>query len=255
MAKQSTNAEPLAALPEVFACQPELLLLFDELVSVIFCMKSVDGRYVAVNQAFVRRTGRRSRREVLNQRASDLFAEPLAQVYEAQDDEILATRRPIRDELEVIDREDGTLGWYLTTKFPVFDDDTDEALGVVTISRDLATPSQERVVIESLQGVVRFVQDNLPQQLRVADLAAVADCSKASLERRMKRVFGVTPTQYVLQTRVDRAAELLTTTDLPLSQVGAEVGFYDQADFTRRFARLTGDTPAQFRKKNVKAAS
>ncbi len=40
---------------------------------------------------------------------------------------------------------------------------------------------------------------------------------------------------------------LLADTDLPLATVAATVGFYDQSDLTRRFARLIGQTPAQFR--------
>ena len=63
----------------------------------------------------------------------------------------------------------------------------------------------------------------------------------------MKRVFGVSATQYVLRARVDRAAILLTETDLALADVAVAAGFYDQADLTRRFARLTNETPARFR--------
>jgi transcriptional regulator GlxA family with amidase domain len=102
--------------------------------------------------------------------------------------------------------------------------------------------------MESLHRVVDLVHDRLGDQLRVADLAAAADCSAQALERRMKKVFGVTATQFVLRTRVDVATRLLTTTETPLAEVATAVGFYDQADFTRRFARLTNETPAQFRR-------
>jgi transcriptional regulator GlxA family with amidase domain len=47
---------------------------------------------------------------------------------------------------------------------------------------------------------------------------------------------------------VDRAAALLGGSDLALVQVAAATGFYDQASFTRTFGRLTGETPAQFRR-------
>ena len=42
-------------------------------------------------------------------------------------------------------------------------------------------------------------------------------------------------------------AAMLTETDEPIATVAAMCGFYDQPDFTRRFARLTNTTPAQFR--------
>jgi transcriptional regulator GlxA family with amidase domain len=61
-------------------------------------------------------------------------------------------------------------------------------------------------------------------------------------------VYALSPQQYVLRARVDHAAGLLAGTDLPLAEVAAAAGFYDQASFTRTFGRLTGETPAQFRR-------
>lgn len=250
MVNESANGADRNGPPRPFPCQDELLDLYDLLVDVIFCMKDADGVYVAVNRAFVRRTGRSSKRDVIGKRASDLFIPQLAERYEEQDGQVLSNGRPLRDELELIRREDARLGWYLTTKLPVHAPDPDDGIvGLVSISRDLATPSEEGIAIESLHRVVALVQERLPEPLRVADLAEAANCSTASLERRMKKVFGVTATQFVLRCRVDRATRLLTTTELPLADIATAVGFYDQADFTRRFARLTNETPAQFRKR------
>ncbi len=234
---------PFASMLGRGALEPAMLALFDELVNVMFCAKSTDGRYVAVNPAFVHRSGRVSRREVLGRRASDLFPPLLAERYEEQDQHIFATRSPLRDELELIRRPDASHGWYLTTKLPIIDGDV--VTGLVSISRDLQAPDDSDLV--SLSRVVDLVRDRLADSLRVADLAAAAACSEAQLERRMKRVFGLTANQYLLKVRVDRARQLLIETDTPLATIANEVGFYDQASFTRRFARLAGQTPAQFR--------
>jgi len=87
-----------------------------------------------------------------------------------------------------------------------------------------------------------------PARLKVvADLAAAAGCSEGQLERRMKKVFGLTATQYVLRVRVDRAAGLLVDTDRPIADIAVECGFSDQANLTRLFGRLIGETPARFR--------
>lgn len=232
----------------MFACQRELLALLETLTDVIFCAKDVDGFYVDVNAAFVRRTGRRSKREVIGTRASDHFGEYLAERYAEQDRAVFEKREPLRDQLELIRRTNGQLGWYLTTKIPV-DDPQEPAkmVGLVSVSRDLLTPSEETVVIEGLQHVVDFVRKNIGGKFTSADLAAVAGCSTSQLSRRMRRVFGVTATQYLLRVRVDAAAALLTDPTVSLVDVAARCGFYDQPDFTRRFARLTNATPAQFR--------
>lgn len=242
MASGSDNVRPAPPADE-------LLALFDVLVDVMFCHKGLDGRYLAVNQAFVRRSGRRSTRDVLGATAADLFPPALAERYADQDRRVLTTGRPLRDELELIRRPDGTLGWYLTTKLPVRDADG-VVTGLVSASRDLRTPSEEGIAVASLSRVVDRVGRCLDRPLRVSDLADAAGCSSAQLERRMRRVFGLSAAQFILRARVERAATLLATTDRPLADVAAACGFYDQASFTRRFAGLTGDTPAQFRSRH-----
>lgn len=228
--------------------QPEILELIDLLVDVMFCMKDDKSRYLAVNHAFVRRTGRRSKRDVIGRRATDLFNEQLAKRYEEQDRRVFATGRPLRDELELIRREDGQLGWYVTTKLPIAAaKDSQRVGGLVSISRDLRTPGSDEDSVRALRRVVEYVREHLAGSVRVADLAAVACLSKSQLERRMRNAFGLSVMQYVLRARVERAADLLSGTDRPLAEVAVLAGFYDQADFTKRFARLTNETPAQFR--------
>jgi PAS domain S-box-containing protein len=223
----------------------EVAALFDALPNVMFCVKGADDRYVAVNDAFVRRSGRADRRDVVGARAVDLFPEVLAERYEEQDQRVFDEGEPLRDELELIRRPDGRTGWYLTTKLPVVRRGT--VVGLVSVSRDLETPSDEGIAMASLGRVVDMVKERLNGPVKVAQMAAAASCSEGQLERRMKRVFGLTATQYVLRARVDRAATLLVDTDRPIAEVAAECGFSDQASLTRQFGRLIGETPARFR--------
>lgn len=250
MASKTPDEADIAAVN--LNVQDELLELFDALVNVIFVIKDRSGVYTAVNRAFVRRTGRSSKREVVGKQASEIFAPELAERYEEQDARVFETGEPLRDELELIRRTDGKLGWYLTLKLPVIDDG--EVAAIVSISRDLEVPSADRVEMESLTRVVDEVGRGLGEKLKVDDLAELAGCSTRQLERRMKRVFGLTVTQYILRRRVDRAAKLLAETDMSLAEVATTCGFYDQADFTRRFVRLTNETPGQFRSTHAEPA-
>ena len=231
-----------------FPCQGELIALFETLVNVMFCAKDAGGVYIDVNTAFVRRTGRSSKREVIGRHATDLFAPERSEEYEAQDRRVLSGEGPLRDQLELIRRPDGDLGWYLTTKLPVLDPAVGSApIGLVSVSRDLQTPTDEGVPVKSLLPMVTFVRERLQEPLRVADLAAAAGCSPSQLDRRVKRVFGLSPKQYVLRVKVERAMTLLNETDAGLGEIANLAGFYDQPDFSRRFAKITGRTPAQFR--------
>jgi len=238
---------------ELFACQRELVALLDTLSDVIFCAKDLEHRYVEVNAAFVRRTGKRSKRDVVGSSAYDVFPGELARRYHDQDRMVTDEGHQFRDELELILGTDGEPGWYLTTKLPVRDHDgAGEVVGLVSVSRDLRAPSERNIALADLQQVVTVVNERLGERILVAELAQAAGCSRSQLESRMKRVFDLSATQYVLRVRVNRAAELLASTDSTIAEIGNHCGFYDQPQFTRQFARLTSYTPAQFRE--VRAA-
>ncbi|GAA4724267.1 AraC family transcriptional regulator [Isoptericola chiayiensis] len=229
------------------ALSPELVTLLDEGSATMFCAKDVTGRYVLVNRTFVDRANRRSPREVVGRTSHELFAPELAERYEEQDQYVLSEAWPLRNELELIRRHGGTPGWYLTTKLPVQRDGT--VVGLVSTSRDLATDDVEDQVMGSLTRVVQLVEERLDRGVRIGDMADAAGCTTGALERRMRRVFGLTPKQFVLRARVDRATALLVQTDLALADVAVRAGFYDQPSFTRTFVRLTGETPSAYRRK------
>lgn len=245
-ARETTASWP-AAVVVLRALGPEMLQLMDELSSTMFCAKDAGGRYVAVNRAFVARTGERSRRTVIGRRSEDLFVPQLAEHYTAQDRAVLDLGRPLRNELELIRRPGGPPGWYLTAKLPVRVGSV--VVGLVSMSEDLRTYDTADVAVNSLGRVVALVHKRLAEPITVAHLAAAAGCSPSTLDRRMRKVFSLSPQQFVLRTRIDHAAALLTSSDLSIAEVATRSGFYDQAVLTRTFGRLTGDTPAQFRRR------
>ncbi len=226
--------------------EDQYLALFDSLVDVMFCSKDLNGRYTRVNLAFVRRSGKRSKREVLGMRASDLFPRVLAARYEQQDQRVVSTDSPLRDALELIRRPDGSTGWYLTTKLPLHGRER-RVVGLVSVSRDLRTPTERGIALESLEQVVEEVKSRMSEKISVDELARVAGCSTAQLERRMKKVFGLSTSQYVTRVRVDAATRLLRRTDQSVAEIAVATGFYDQSSFSRHFSRLTAETPIQFR--------
>lgn len=224
-----------------------LLDLFSELSDVMLCVKAADGRYLHVNEAFARRAGRHTAAEVVGRRAGELFVPELAERYEEQDAHVLASGNPLRHELELIRREGGEPGWYLTTKLPILDEG--RTTGVVSISQDLRTNEPDDDALTSVGRVVDLVESRIADPPRLADLASVASCSTATLDRRMRKVFGISPSQFVLKVRIDHARDLLADTFLPLADIAIQCGFYDQSAFGRQFARLSGESPGQYRRR------
>lgn len=79
-------------------------------------------------------------------------------------------------------------------------------------------------------------------------LAALAGLSAFHFLRLFARVVGVTPHQYVVRSRLRRAARLLADEDLPVTHVALEAGFEDLSHFVRTFHRAAGVSPGRFRR-------
>ena len=225
----------LAALDEVFAGVPHTM----------FCVKDAAGRYLAINQAFADRAGR-SAVHVLGRTAADLFPADLAATYDDQDRRVFATGEPIRNELELILRPDGSRGWYVTTKTLLRGADA-ELLGIVAVSYDLHTTEGIDRHHTSLQAVIDLVRRRYAEPLKVADLAQAAGLSATQLERATRRALGVSPKQLLIRARIDEAIRRLDDTDMTLAAIAGECGFYDQSSFNRLFRRTTGITPGAYR--------
>ena len=218
--------------------------VFAGLAQVMFCVKDGEGRYLAANDAFVRRTGRRSVRLVVGRRAGDLFPAALAASYEAQDRAVFTTGQPVRYQLEVISDFDGSEAWFLTNKQLVGPAD-DQRL--VVISVEARFPKRSTPAGAGLRAALDHARENFTESVRVEEMAHIAGMSVAQLERGMRRSFGVTPKQFVQRLRSDHAAVLLATTTRPLAEIASASGYYDQSQFTRLFRSATGMTPGAYR--------
>jgi AraC-like DNA-binding protein len=85
-------------------------------------------------------------------------------------------------------------------------------------------------------------------QLRVESLAQAAGYSRFHFSRLFREAVGVSPYQYLMQLRMRKALELLTTTDMPIKQIAPTVGFEEVTWFTTTFKKHIGQTPGGVRK-------
>lgn len=105
------------------------------------------------------------------------------------------------------------------------------------------------------QRVRAHIAAHLADMLRVDGLASVCSLSPAYFRRAFSMTFGVTPAAYVRNARVEHAATLLTSTDMPLRDVAVESGFFDQAHLSNVFQRIHGDTPNVWRERHREPGS
>jgi AraC-like DNA-binding protein len=220
--------------------------LFDHLDSIVFFIKCDQGKYQVVNETFVRRCGRRSKKEIVGRFPSEVFGKHLGTSYEKQDAEIIVTGQPILSRLELHVFADHSAGWCLTHKLPLAGKNG-KSIGLVGVSQDLQLPRKETEDFAQVSKAVRHAETNLPAGPTVKQLAAISGLSVYQFDRRIKLVFGLNAGQWLLQLRLERAQKLLSQSDLSIATIAMDVGYADQSAFARQFRRATGLTPGQYR--------
>ena len=98
-----------------------------------------------------------------------------------------------------------------------------------------------------LEEARAFLHDRFADAVTLDDVATAVGIEPDRLARTFRRSMGEPLAAYLRRIRVEAAATLLATTDLPISRVAADAGFADQSHLTRWFGRYLGTTPAAYR--------
>lgn len=217
--------------------------LFDALPDTVFFIKDRQGRYTHCNLTLVQRLGRKKRGEVIGRSPLEVFPAPLGDRYLLQDQQVLGGD-PIADRLEVHLYPNRRPGWCLTLKRPMYTDGV--ITGLMGVSRDLGRPNSRHSAFAQLDTVVAYMQMHFETNLRAPQLAERAGMSLAQLERHFRRVFQLTPQQYMIKLRIEMAMRLLRG-DGSIAGIGQRCGFSDQSAFARQFKATVGMTPSEYR--------
>ncbi len=103
-----------------------------------------------------------------------------------------------------------------------------------------------------LNTVIRYIDNNLDGDLRLSELSALVHISPAYFSTLFKRFNGVSPVEYIIHKRIQRAIELIRTTQMNLTEIAMACGFNNGTNFYKAFRKVTGRTPASYRRYNDK---
>ena len=99
-----------------------------------------------------------------------------------------------------------------------------------------------------LARIIEFIDDHLSAPISLSQLSQAAGGSPFHFARAFRNAVGVTPHQFVLRRRIDRARALLAQPDTSLEDVASDCGFRDREHFSKTFLRLMGATPSRYRR-------
>ena len=113
--------------------------------------------------------------------------------------------------------------------------------------------SSKTVASDELRQRLRRARDHadryFAEPLSLGQLAAVAAISKWHFHRLFASTYGMTPAGYVSERRIERAQDLLRSTNLTVTEVCFAVGFASLGSFSSRFREVVGETPREFQRR------
>jgi AraC-like DNA-binding protein len=223
--------------------------LFDTAPDIAFFIKYADGRYVTVNESLVRRHGLASKSQVLGKRPSDICPGEFGQVPAAQDASVLQSGQPLVEHLELHWAGPHDPVWCLTTKLPIVDE-TGRLQGLIGFSRDVRSQVDPAEIPQGFAAAMAEFEDQLSPNITSKSLADRSGLNPQRLTRLTKRLFGLTPGQFITRTRVNAACRMLRESDRSVIEIALACGFGNHSAFTRTFRSVTGVTPSRFRDGN-----
>jgi LacI family transcriptional regulator len=113
-----------------------------------------------------------------------------------------------------------------------------------------ARKSTEAIAVRDIEiaQAVRFIRDHACEGIGVEDVLKVVPISRTVLERRFQKFLRRSPYEEILRLRLERVKQLLTTTDLSIAQIAAQVGFSGVEYLSAMFKRKLGVSPREFRR-------
>lgn len=118
---------------------------------------------------------------------------------------------------------------------------------VLAVSRALPERRRHLAALKRLTGALALIDGRLDRAPTVEELAERCALSRNRFTELFKAALGQTPKQYLDQRRLRRAMSLLVHSDQAIAEIAEGLGFCDPFHFSKRFKRLTGESPSDYR--------
>lgn len=106
------------------------------------------------------------------------------------------------------------------------------------------------VGLQQIMPAIEYIGMHYMNPISGEDLASICSLSEAQLRRKFKEYLNMSPVEYLTMVRIQKAYELLNSTNYPMTEVALRVGYQDVSSFNRNFRKIMGVSPYQYKKNN-----
>jgi len=98
-----------------------------------------------------------------------------------------------------------------------------------------------------LEKSIEFIENNYPNNLKISDIASYIGINRSYLTNIFKKNIAMSPQDFLLNYRIDKACTLLQNTDLSIKVVAKSIGYSDPLTFSKTFKKVKGESPKNYR--------
>ena len=148
----------------------------------------------------------------------DIHPQHLADQYIAEDRRVMHKWSPAAEPDLARTRQGEELKWFISSKIPLFDA-RGRVIGIAGVMRDLEKAESLIRPYREMDEAIAYVLRHYAEPIEVARLADLTHLSVSQFDRRFKRLYQMTPMQYVLRVRINAACQALTTSDRSIAEI------------------------------------
>jgi PAS domain S-box-containing protein len=240
----SNNIHYLEEFYKKSDCQLPSNLLIEQNDSFYFA-KNLQGIFICVDKSLLRHFHMQNSSDILGKTDFDIQRHDLAQKHRDDDKVIIESGKTVPSKIELVGDGKGNVKWVQTTKAPLRNIKGD-VVGIEGLSRDIRMTKESIEPYNEFKNTISYLQKNFKNSVNIKDLAYQNAMSVSTFERKFKKHFGCSPSQFIKKLRIDHACDLLCS-NYDLSDIALECGFCDQSYFSKEFKKIMTMTPRQFK--------
>lgn len=117
------------------------------------------------------------------------------------------------------------------------------------------TRQDQRIYLEYIVPIQQYIEQHYSEPLQTAYLAQHFNINRSYFYRIFKKFTGLSPENYIISLRIQRAKMLIADTDLPLTTISGYVGYENYPPFFSMFKKVVGMSPNEYRQKQQRTSA
>jgi AraC-like DNA-binding protein len=118
---------------------------------------------------------------------------------------------------------------------------------LLRVGRGKANFSEFSERANRLSKTFEYISLNSHKKINLKELASISCLSMSAFHKMFKEVAGVPPLRYLREQKINKARNLLLSSDLSLSEIAEQLGFSDSFSFSKSFKKICGQSPRDYR--------